>query len=69
MLQSHESSKKPFTAANQSELPAFFSTRQVNLKICQIPEDDLPRLAKSRLTTSRNRLGPGKSGVTGKSIC
>ncbi len=67
--------------SNQSKLPAFFSPRQVNLKIShrllrmaksrkmiylpkmaksrkmkngQIPEDDLPRLAKSRLMRSRN---------------
>jgi hypothetical protein len=38
--------------SNQSELPAFFRLRQVNLKISHrilpnptIPEDDLPRLA------------------------
>jgi hypothetical protein len=38
---------------NQSELPAFFSPQQVNLKISYpllpnpiIPKDELPRLAK-----------------------
>jgi hypothetical protein len=54
--------------SDQSELPMFFSPRQVNLKISYcilpnptIPEDDLPRLAKSRLTTSRNWPGLGTS--------
>jgi hypothetical protein len=47
--------------SNQSELPAFFSPRQDNLKISHcilsnpmIPEDDLPRLDKSQLTPSQN---------------
>jgi hypothetical protein len=31
--------------SNQSDLPAFFSPRKVNLKIGLIPEDDLPRKA------------------------
>jgi hypothetical protein len=39
--------------SNQSDLPAFFSPQKVNLKIGLIPEDDLLRMAKSRLTTSR----------------
>jgi hypothetical protein len=32
---------------NQSHLPAIFSPRKVILKISLIPEDDLPRMAKS----------------------
>jgi hypothetical protein len=39
--------------SNQSDLSAFFSPQKVNLKICLIPEDDLLRMAKSGLTTSR----------------
>ncbi len=48
---------------NQSELTAFFSPWQVNLKISHrilpnptIPEDDLPRMAKSRKMTYRDWL-------------
>jgi hypothetical protein len=44
--------------SNQSDLPAFFSPRQVNLKISHsilpnptIPEDDLPRMVKFRKMT------------------
>jgi hypothetical protein len=48
--------EKRITAlSNHSELPAFFSLRQVTLKISHrilpiptIPEDDLPRMAKFR---------------------
>jgi hypothetical protein len=47
--------------SNQSELPAFFSPRKVNLKISHrilpnptIPGDDLPRMAKSRKMTYRD---------------
>jgi hypothetical protein len=58
MIQSHVRSIKPIysglrisgmTMSNQSELPTFFSARQVNLKISHrifinptIPEDDFP---------------------------
>jgi hypothetical protein len=35
----------------QSDLPAFVRHRRVNLKIGLIPEDDLPRMAKSRKMT------------------
>jgi hypothetical protein len=34
--------------SHQSDLPAYFSPRRVNLKITLIPEDDLTRIAKSR---------------------
>ncbi len=84
MIKSHESSIKSIFSSlrisgmvlsNQSDLPAFFSPRKVNLKIglipemtfrewpnprrwftknCKIPGNDLPRLAESQLTTSRN---------------
>ncbi len=51
--------------AIQNDLPAFFSPRKVNLKIClipeedlwengQIPKDDFPRMATPWLMTSRN---------------
>jgi hypothetical protein len=47
--------------SNQSELPAFFGPRQVNLKISHsilpnptIPDDDLPRMAKSQKMTYRD---------------
>jgi hypothetical protein len=55
MLQSNERSMNSFTAANQSELPLFFSPRQVNLKIGQIPEDDLPKLAYDKPELTRHR--------------
>ncbi len=49
------------TLSKQSELQAFFSPRQVNLKISHqilpnptIPEDDLPRMAESRKMTYRD---------------
>ncbi len=61
MMQSHERSIKPFTAAkeflsNQSDLPAFFIPRKVNLIVGIILEDDLPRMGKfkSWLTVTEN---------------
>jgi hypothetical protein len=48
--------------SNQSDLPAFFSPRKVNLKISLISEDDLrvPRMAKSRKMTYREWPNPGR---------
>jgi hypothetical protein len=40
--------------SDQSDLPAFFSPRKVNLKIGLIPEDDLPRMVKSQTMTYRD---------------
>jgi len=40
--------------SNQSDLPAFFSPRKVNLKIGLIPEDDLPIMVKSQMVTYRD---------------
>jgi hypothetical protein len=39
--------------SNQSDLPTLSSPRQVNLTIGLIPEDALPRMAKSRKITNR----------------
>jgi hypothetical protein len=40
--------------SKQSALPAFFSSQKINLKIGLIPEDDLPRMAKSRKMAYRD---------------
>ncbi len=45
--------------SNKNDLPAFFSPWKVNFKIGQIPEDDLPRMAKSRKMTCRHCQNPG----------
>jgi hypothetical protein len=55
MKKSHERSQKPFIAAGgflgllcPMTYPAVFSPRKVNAKSGLIPEDDLPRMAKSQ---------------------
>jgi hypothetical protein len=50
--------RKYSALSNQSDLPAFFSPRKVNLKIGLIPEDDLPRLAKSHRMTCQDWPNP-----------
>jgi hypothetical protein len=58
---------------NQNNLLAFFSSLKVNLKIIHrilsnptIPEDDLPRMTKSRKMTYRVWPNPGleQAGIT-----
>jgi hypothetical protein len=44
--------------SNQSDLSLFFRPRKVNLKIDLIPEDDLPRMAKSWMLTYRDWPNP-----------
>jgi len=50
--------------SNQSDLPAFFSPGKVNLKIGLIPEDDLPRMAKSQKMTYRDWPNTGLRQAT-----
>jgi hypothetical protein len=43
--------------SNQRDLPAFFSTQKVNVKIGLIPEDVLPKMVKSWKMTYRTENG------------
>ncbi len=43
---------------NQIDVSSIFSPRKINLKIGLIPEDDLPRMARSRKMTYREWQNP-----------
>jgi hypothetical protein len=46
--------------SNKSDLQVFFSPWKANLKICLIPDDVLPRMAKSRKMTYREWPNRGR---------